>query len=201
MNVKNGAATKKKILKVAAKLFSENGYKRVTTRDIASVVGISSPSIYYHFPSKNKILASLYKLYADEYRKALPDLDELLQLAETAPPHEVLMRAVFCYNEKVQGILSQILVTATREIGADPDSEQFIKEHIFDSVAIILKPLLERMVVLGKIKPLDLDATIEILAYYCFSAAALSTSSFGINRARYQADLSLVFSLVIPIEE
>ena len=45
-------ATKDKILITAAKMFSERGYDKVTTREIAKSIGINSASIYHHFASK-----------------------------------------------------------------------------------------------------------------------------------------------------
>jgi len=192
------APTREKILRVAAKLFSESGYKQVTTRDIAAVVGIKSASIYYHFSSKNEILRSLYKFYTEERCKATPDLSALLKLAETAPPHEVLMKCDFQYDEEVRELLDQILVTAAREIGVDPDSEAFIKDNIFDSVTSLFRPLIERMVELKKIKPLNIDDFINVLTYYRFGAAALSKSSFGNIHSKYLADLYYIFSLIMP---
>ena len=41
---------KEKILRTAAKLFSERGCNEVTTRDLAAAVGIRAASVYYHFP-------------------------------------------------------------------------------------------------------------------------------------------------------
>lgn len=195
------ATTREKILKVAAKLFSESGYKQVTTRDIAGVVGIKSASIYYHFSSKGEILRSLYKYYTEERGKATPDVNGLLKLAETAPPHEVLMRTNIKFDEENREYLDQILVTASREIGVDAESESFIKENIFDSVSNLIKPLLARMVELGKIKPLNVDDFINVLAYYHFGAAALSKSSFGSINEKNIGDLNYIFSLIIPIEK
>ena len=194
------APTKKKILKAAAKLFSESGYNKVTTREIANAVGINSAAIYYYFTSKNDVLTSLYKFYSDERRKKSPDLGELLQLAEIAAPHEVLMKTEFHYDEDIRETLDQILIIAAREIGTDFESETFIQENIFEPITKILKPLLQRMLELKKIKPFDIDALISILSYYCYSAAALNNSSFGNSPEKYQADLSYLFGLITPTE-
>jgi AcrR family transcriptional regulator len=56
---KSAAATRKRILSVAANLFAEKGYANTTVRDIAAGLGISNPSLYYHFPSKADILLEL----------------------------------------------------------------------------------------------------------------------------------------------
>ena len=192
-------STRGNILKTAAKLFSESGYHKVSTREIAQASGINVASIYHYFPSKAGILKSLYELYSAELKKALPDLNELLRLAEFLPPHEVLMKAEFHFDEDERELLDQILVTAAREICADPESENFIRENIFSPTLKILGPLLQRMMELEKIEPFDIESFLSVLTHYGFSAAALNHSSFENSSERYQADLSFIFSLITPI--
>jgi len=201
MTKQTDVSTRDKIMKAAAKLFSERGYDRVSTREIAAAIGINSASIYYHFPSKEDILRSLYYFYSEQRSKECPDLGELLRLAKTDPPHEVLMKSEFHYNEDVIEILNQILITAARRYGADNESEQFIKTNIFGPIANILKPLLEYMVELKKIKPFDIDTFIGIVSYYCFGAAALNRSVLGQDVAKYQSAMSHMYSWITHIED
>ena len=200
MDEQSKTSTKDKILKTAAKMFSESGYDKVSTREIANAIGINSATLYYYFTSKDDILKSLYKFYSAQRSKEAPDINELLRLVETEPPHRVLMRTEFHYNEEYREILDQILAIAVREINADPESERFIQENTFDSINNTLKPLIERMMELGKIEPIDTDVFLRVLAYYCFSAAALNKSAFGQSIIEYHKGMSLVFSTIIPVE-
>jgi len=199
MPEKKYGATRGKVLRSAAKLFSESGYHKITTREIAQASEINVATIYHYFPSKADILKSLYECYSTELHKVSPDLQELLQMAETLPPHEVLMKAEFHFDESVRDLLDQILVTAAREICADPESEHFIRTNIFAPTIDILRPLLQYMMELGKIQPFDIDAFLNILSFYGYGAAALNLTSFGNSPERYQADLSFFFSLITPI--
>jgi AcrR family transcriptional regulator len=195
----NKNATKDKILITAARMFSERGYDKVTTREIAKAIGINSASIYHHFSSKDEILKSLYKYYSEQIKKERPDLNYLLRIAETEPPHDVLMKSEFHFDEDVRGMLDQILVTAARMIVPDAESECFIRENIFDSIKNTLEPLLERMIELGKIKPFDIKTFLGILSYYCFSAAALNNSIFNQSVAEYQSAMAYLFSVIVPV--
>lgn len=47
------------ILDAAARILRHNGYKATTLRDIAAAVGIKAGSIYYHFASKDVIVAAV----------------------------------------------------------------------------------------------------------------------------------------------
>jgi AcrR family transcriptional regulator len=52
-------SAREEILDAAAELFAERGYAATSTRTIAERVGIRQASLYYHFPSKEQILAEL----------------------------------------------------------------------------------------------------------------------------------------------
>jgi AcrR family transcriptional regulator len=47
------------MLDVAAKLFAERGFAGTSLQDVADALGISRPALYYYFPNKEEILASL----------------------------------------------------------------------------------------------------------------------------------------------
>ena len=56
-----GERTRKEILDVAKKLFTEHGYKDVSMQDICNVTGLSKGGLYRHFGSKAEILLELVK--------------------------------------------------------------------------------------------------------------------------------------------
>ncbi|MEP4559632.1 MAG: helix-turn-helix domain-containing protein, partial [Nitratireductor sp.] len=47
------------VLDIAARLFREQGYGSVSLRKIADAAGIKAGSIYYHFGSKDEIVAAI----------------------------------------------------------------------------------------------------------------------------------------------
>lgn len=49
------------ILDAAARLFRTHGYRGTSMRDIARAVGMLPGSIYYHFPSKDELLLTVYE--------------------------------------------------------------------------------------------------------------------------------------------
>jgi AcrR family transcriptional regulator len=60
--------TRDRILAVACELFSEQGYDATSLREIADRLGFTKAALYYHFQSKEEILAAL-----------LQPVDELLR--------------------------------------------------------------------------------------------------------------------------
>ena len=56
----DGEITKKKILEIAEKLFSENGFDATSIESISKSAGINKATIYYHFKDKQDIILSLF---------------------------------------------------------------------------------------------------------------------------------------------
>ncbi len=51
--------TKKRILQVAARLFSERGYSQVSVREICELAEIGKPTLYYYFKDKQTLFFKL----------------------------------------------------------------------------------------------------------------------------------------------
>ena len=50
-----------KLLSVSARLFARGGFDATSMRDIAARAGMLAGSMYYHFPSKNDLIAAVYE--------------------------------------------------------------------------------------------------------------------------------------------
>ena len=51
--------TRDAVLRHAARLFAERGFRGASVEDIGAACGVSGPAVYKHFPSKDAILARL----------------------------------------------------------------------------------------------------------------------------------------------
>jgi len=74
-----GTDTRRRILDVALELFSTQGYEKTSLREIAERLDIKKASLYYHFSSKEALVAAL----AD---RLLEPVDELVTWCEAQPP-------------------------------------------------------------------------------------------------------------------
>jgi AcrR family transcriptional regulator len=84
--------TYEEILEAAAQAFARNGYDGTSLSEIAEVVGIKTPALYYHFKSKNDIL------YAYLVRAGESILHPVQQtVAEATGPEERLRAYVQSY--------------------------------------------------------------------------------------------------------
>jgi AcrR family transcriptional regulator len=62
------------ILKVAAKLFAENGFDSVSINDIGIAAGITGPAIYRYFASKETLLVSVYNHLYQRYSNGITSI-------------------------------------------------------------------------------------------------------------------------------
>jgi TetR/AcrR family transcriptional regulator len=65
--VRDGEATKKKIIKTAEKLFSKKGFNGVSIRDLANKCGLSGPLILHHFKSKDGLYDAVRLSLIEDY--------------------------------------------------------------------------------------------------------------------------------------
>jgi AcrR family transcriptional regulator len=56
---RKGELTAERILDAAEDLFAERGYAGTTLRDVSAAVGLRTPSLYNHFPSKEALYAAV----------------------------------------------------------------------------------------------------------------------------------------------
>lgn len=70
--------TREQLQAVALKLFAERGYDSTSLREIAERLGITKAAVYYHFRSKDEILASLIEDF-------LAQLEDLVRWGKTQP--------------------------------------------------------------------------------------------------------------------
>jgi AcrR family transcriptional regulator len=73
---RKGERTAERILDAAEALFAERGYAGATLRDVASRVGLRTPSLYNHFPNKDALYAAVLE------RGIRPVLDVLTEVVE-----------------------------------------------------------------------------------------------------------------------
>lgn len=72
------SGTRTRIQEVALELFAERGYDQTSLREISDRLGLTKAALYYHFKTKDEILASTLEDY-------LAEVHELIQWAREQP--------------------------------------------------------------------------------------------------------------------
>ena len=69
------AARKKQILKAAETVFSQKGYERATTREIADAADISEGTLYNYFDGKSDLLDAVAQSFAEDISNEIANLE------------------------------------------------------------------------------------------------------------------------------
>jgi len=143
-------STRERILVEASRLFALQGYHRTSTREIAAVVGVRQPSIFYHFPSKIEIMKTLLNAAIDG---ALDVVER--QLAAEGPPAERLHRYI------VQDLMTlcespyNLAGTTTQEVLGDPEFAEAADRYqcLFDARTRLIREGIDA----GELLPVDAE--------------------------------------------
>ncbi len=77
------------LLKIAAQLFAERGFRNTTVRDIADAAGILSGSLYHHFDSKESMVDEILQTFQSQLFAAYDEV-----LASGLSPRQKIEAAV-----------------------------------------------------------------------------------------------------------
>ncbi|MFL0249968.1 TetR/AcrR family transcriptional regulator [Clostridium neuense] len=160
----DGDITKERILQVAEKLFSEDGFDGTGVDKIAKNAGINKASIYYHFKDKNDIMESLFK-------KIINDMDEhvdsITGLAGESLEDKIKSEIQYLSDKK--RILS-ILFMETLKSGNNTD-------YFIRCLEIIIKKELDSNLKKAKVEKL-LDEDLQKYIVYEFFTGMIPIISF-----------------------
>lgn len=104
---RRGGGTREKIQQVALELFAEQGYDKTSLREIAERLEVTKAALYYHFRTKDDIVASLF----DDY---IAEIDRIVDWARAqgevtnAVRREIILRYAAILGEPGSGIMKFI---------------------------------------------------------------------------------------------
>ncbi|MGW4370232.1 TetR/AcrR family transcriptional regulator [Nocardia takedensis] len=90
--------TRERIRAVAMELFSEQGYDKTSLREIAERLGVTKAALYYHFRTKEDIVASL----SQDLRRGVDDI--VAWAGETEPGPERARAILLRYGDLLHGL-------------------------------------------------------------------------------------------------
>jgi len=140
---------KEKILDVAEGLFTEQGFKSVSIRDIAQACGVTNAALYYHFENKETLFAEVLenhvKWLSDHMRQVTAEENEI---------RPQLVAMLSRYTSLAGHRRSPMFLLRHKSEGLDKEKA---RQHHGQLMQVILTPIeeiLEKAVELGQLRPL-----------------------------------------------
>lgn len=149
------------ILRRAAHLFLEHGFEITSLSDVAEHLGISKAGLYYHFRSKQELLAAIISyaqdIHESEVRAALADSthDDEEDLRRLIHAHAVMM------TREDDAAFAILAVDEMRSLL--PEDRQQIARRKRTYLALLTERL-ERLKAAGKLRDVDVTAATHTLS-------------------------------------
>lgn len=162
--------TKEQLFDIALEMFADRGYENVPLQDIAKAAGIKTPSIYYHFPSKEDILDSILQYFTEHFFDAVKSAEEIYELVETGTFLEIINAATWTFGgspPKIQKRMTLILkIIYMRIMLRDEKVNKIFTEVIIKENWKRAEKIIDYGITIGKIRPdLDKKALFEVLLF------------------------------------
>jgi AcrR family transcriptional regulator len=90
LKARKQAQVRDEIVRVAARLFAERGYRAVTIDDIANELGFTKSAVYYYYGNKAEILWQIFEEIYDGYIRMASEIRDL-----RLDPPEAMRRVIY----------------------------------------------------------------------------------------------------------
>ena len=158
--------TKEAIFNTFIEMTSSVGYENVGMRDIAQKININAASMYYHFPSKAKMLEHAYDYYVEHQYDTRRPVADMCALIETAPVEKLIPAFFFTFEGlPPEQYMRMILITKIiyMRLYQDPLANKIFQEGDQDNHKYLVEILSHGQKV-GRVKPdFDIDTFSDVL--------------------------------------
>ncbi len=148
------------ILRRTAHLFLERGFESTSLADIARATGISKAGLYYHFSSKQELLAAIIN-----YGHEVLELEFDRQLADTSSDEDALRLLIYTYaliiTREDDAAFANLAVEEMRSL-LPADREQIANRK--RAFLGRIRERLEGLAAAGKLRDVDITTATQTLA-------------------------------------
>ena len=184
------------ILETAARLFVDKGYNTVTFFQIATEAKLKEKDIQKEFATKEELRQELFDLYEKIYVEARPDIDKILECAKTEHPFVVLKMLDYEPPKDKINFLTHILLTALQDFRTNFASRKVVRDNTIGYSVTFVKIVLDRLIELNKIAPLNSAAVARLAGYHNFANSILERTSLGTAREEWHENIEALMGVI-----
>jgi AcrR family transcriptional regulator len=150
-------ARRSQILEAAAHVFSEKGYHRANTKEIAEVAGISEGTIYNYYANKADLLINMLNFLTakDEWEE---QFDHLVK-SDFRASIEKIFREILIRGRANDRFSSVIL----SEVLINPDLRELYRQQCLNPLSKTFEQYLQKLIESGQMRPVDISMAVRVL--------------------------------------
>ncbi len=122
---------RQRVLSESAEIFSRRGFRATSMNEIAAAVGLSKPTLYHYFRSKEELLVRIYSDVLDE--SLAMGRDTVAAAASPLAAIRDLIASRVAYTCRHQALL-KICFEEEHELPAELASEVLLRRHAFEDL-------------------------------------------------------------------
>ena len=186
---------KRQILTEATRLFSRQGYDKVTIKELADACGITEPALYRYYSSKEALYDAVLESLPSQLRHQ--ELFERLEGVTELP--EILLgmaQHILSFFSAHRELYRLLLYSTLREHSKSPETYRAIRGPYID----FLMRHLDRLYAEGKIRKKNNEITARCFVVSVFDCALASTLWQGFLGNTYSLDEIVANNVPIFIE-
>lgn len=156
-------ARKRQILEAATAVFARRGFDGASMDDIVRESGISKGGLYWHFKSKDEIIAAILRQFFDQ---EMADMEAILA-RDGAADERLLQLSAHLADEMEQAFGLLPISLEFYAVAARQESVRTFLQDYYDSYQTTLQELVEEGIAQGAFRPVDATAaTTSIIAAF-----------------------------------
>jgi len=184
-------ARRGQILKAAAAVFSEKGYHRATSKDIAAAAGISEGTIYNYFRSKSDLLVAIIARLSE-----LESLDVEMAQALVGADARCSLLALLRRRVSLTERNEQLIRAIVPEIISDAALRGRFVEQLLDGTTAPLERYLEAQIASGQMRQVDIPLCVRALQSLMLGLVLMRLMGDPVVTGRWQELPELLVSLI-----
>lgn len=193
-----GETTRQQLLDAAAAVFSERGYARATTKEIAKAAGVAEGTIYRHFADKKELFRAVFTERNASNFAAITDLPDLAGTKTVRENLQFLLRAIEDVEAHVAPL--QAAMSSDAELARSLFSEAPPGEGSAPGITP-LKPLSAYLAAEQKLGRVRADVNIEDAAFALFAIPFTAVTSRRLaHAAGTTADADMMGALDVVLK-
>ncbi len=97
------------IVDAAINLFADKGFRGTTTRELASVLGVSEPVLYQHFATKSELYAAIIESKSAEIQRVVAEVESFRHTADDEAFFTFLAKLILDFHDQNPSYLRLLL--------------------------------------------------------------------------------------------
>jgi AcrR family transcriptional regulator len=130
--------TNKLLMDAALRVFTEKGFAGASTREIVEICGVTKPTLYYHFGSKDNLYRSILEEIFERFNREIARI-----AAEELPPRTKLLNVIRFYLDHYRESPREVKLILMALYRSDPSLPDIDigtgGRPIVESIAVIIR--------------------------------------------------------------